>query len=63
MQEPSYPGKITQYQYSFNNDPNNNSDIQRFSHHEITMRYQYLTGTTILIPMGRFFDTIMDVVN
>ena len=28
---------------------------------EISSKYQYLTGITILIPMGRFFDTIIDV--
>ena len=35
--------------------------IQRFSHLDIPTKYQYLTGVTILIPTGRFFDTIIDV--
>jgi hypothetical protein len=35
--------------------------IQRFSHLDIFTKYQYLTGITILIPMGRFFDTMIEV--
>jgi hypothetical protein len=40
---------------------NKDLDIQRFSDLEIPTKYQYLTGITILIPMSRFFDTIIDV--
>ena len=35
--------------------------IQRFSHLDLLTKYQYLTGITILIPMGRFFDTMIEV--
>ena len=42
-------------------DPNNDSGIQRCSHFDTPTKYQYLTGITILIPMGRFFHTIIDV--
>jgi hypothetical protein len=41
-------------------DPNLNLGIIRFSHLDILTKYQYLTSITILIPMGRFFDTIID---
>ena len=33
----------------------------RLSQLDIPTEYQYLTGITILIPMGRFFDIIFDV--
>jgi hypothetical protein len=42
-------------------NPNNNSGIQRFSHLDIPTKYQCLIGITILIPTGRFFDSIIDV--
>ena len=42
-------------------ESNNNLGIQRFSHFDIPSKYQYLTGITIGIPVGRFFDTIIDV--
>jgi hypothetical protein len=32
-----------------------------FYHLDILTKYEYLTGITILIPTGRFFDTIIDV--
>ena len=35
--------------------------IQRFFYLDIPTKYQYSTGTTIFILMGRFFDTIIDV--
>jgi hypothetical protein len=35
--------------------------LQRFSHLDIPTKYQYRSGITILIPLGRFFDTIIDV--
>ena len=35
--------------------------MERFSHLEIPTKHQYLTAITILIRMGRFFDTIIDV--
>ena len=38
-----------------------NSSKQRFFHLDIPTKYQYLTGITILIPMGRFFDNLIDV--
>jgi hypothetical protein len=37
------------------------SDIQRFSYFVIPTKYQYLTGNTILIPLGRFFGNTIDV--
>ena len=42
-------------------DLNNNSGVQRFSHLDICIVYQYLVGITILIPTSRFFDDIVDV--
>ena len=42
-------------------DPYYNSSIQRFFYGDIPTIYQYLTGITILIPMGRFFDNLVDV--
>ena len=36
-----------------------NSGLQRSSHLDIPIKYQCLIGITILIPMGRFFDTII----
>jgi hypothetical protein len=42
-------------------DPNNDLGVQKFSDLEIPTGYQYLTGNTILVPMGRFFDTVIDV--
>ena len=44
-------------------DPNKNSGIQRFSHLDIPIEYQNLTGMTILKPTGRFSDTNIDVDN
>ena len=44
-------------------DPNNNSSwgLQRFSHlHMFVIR---VVGITTLMPMGRFFDTIVEVDN
>jgi len=42
-------------------DPNNNSGIQIFSYLDILIKYQYLTGITILLPTDKFFDTIIVV--
>jgi hypothetical protein len=42
-------------------DPNNNLGIQIFSYLDILIKYQYLTGITILLPTGKFFDTIIVV--
>ena len=42
-------------------DSNKHLGIQRFSHLDICTKYQYLTGVTILIPMSRFFGTIIVV--
>ena len=42
-------------------DLHNNLDVQRFPHLEIPTKHQYLTAITILIRMGRFFDTIINV--
>ena len=36
---------------------------QRFCHLDISAKYQHLTGPTILISMGRFFDAFTDVDN
>ena len=41
-------------------DPRKTLGMQRFSHLDIPTKDQYLTGVGILIPMGRFFDTILD---
>ena len=41
--------------------PNNNSSIQRFSDLDIPNKYQISTGITILMPTGRFFNTIIVV--
>ena len=62
MQELSYLGRITLVSIWFKNGigPNNNSGIQRFSHLDIPANYQIFTGIIILIPMGRFFDTIIE---
>ena len=35
--------------------------MRRYSHLDIPTKDKYLTGVGILIPMGRFFDTILDV--
>jgi hypothetical protein len=35
--------------------------MQRFSHLDIRTKYQYLTGITTVIPIGRLFDTIINV--
>jgi hypothetical protein len=42
-------------------DPTNNSDIQRYCHLDIPTEYQYLTRVTVLILVGRFLNTIIDV--
>ena len=42
-------------------DPNNNSDMQRFSHFGISVKCQHLIGITNLLPMGKFFDTFINV--
>ena len=60
MQEPSYLSKVALVSIWFRMVYNNNSSIQRFSHLDIPTRYQYLTSVTILIPMDRFSDTIID---
>ena len=44
-------------------DPNNNPGMQRFSDLDIPTKYQNLIGVIILIPMDRFFDTIIDHVD
>ena len=41
--------------------PNNQSGVQNFSHLEVPTKYQCWIGITILIPMGMFFNTIVDV--
>ena len=43
-------------------DPNDKLGIQRFSHFDVSIIYQYLIGSTNLIPILRFFNTyIFDV--
>jgi hypothetical protein len=61
MQEPSYLGRIVLLSiWNMENgiDPNNQSGIQRFSYLDIPTKYLYFTIITILIPTGRFFDTM-----
>ena len=62
MHEPSYLGKSALGINMLKNciDPNHNSGTQRFSHLNIPTKYQYLTGVTNLIPMGRLFDAVID---
>ena len=57
MQEPPYLRKIALVSIWFRMA----SGIQRFSDLEIYTKYEYLTVITILTPMGRFFDTMIDV--
>ena len=40
-------------------DPDNNEGVQY--HLDIPIKNQYLTGSAIFIPMGRSFDTIINV--
>ena len=42
-------------------DLSNSSGIQSYSHLDIPTKYQYLTNATILIPMGKLLDTIVDI--
>ena len=61
MQEPSYLGSIVLSSiWNLENgiDPNNHSGIQRFCYLDIPTKYLYFTDITILIPTGRFFDTM-----
>ena len=44
-------------------DPNNALGIKRFSHLEITHKYQYPASIEILMPARRFLNTIIDVEN
>ena len=61
VQESSHLGKTGDMSIWSRNglDPNSNSGIPRFSHIDIPTTYQYLIGITILIPTGRFLDTII----
>ena len=61
MQEPPNLGKSPQYPYGFRMVLTQIISIQRFSHLEIPTKYQDLTGITISITMGRFFDGIIIV--
>ena len=42
-------------------DPINNSGTHKVSYLDIPTKYQYFTYFTILVSMGRFFDTIFDI--
>ena len=42
-------------------DINDHSGIHRFSHLDIPSKHQYFISIIILMSMGRFFDTIIDV--
>ena len=35
--------------------------LQRFSHLDEATKYQYVIGIVIVMPTGKFFDTIIDV--
>ena len=35
--------------------------MQRYSYHDIPTKYQYLIGITLLVPIDRLFDAIVDV--
>jgi hypothetical protein len=61
MQEPSYLGKIVLVSLENGIDPNNNTGTHSFSHFDIPTKYHYMTGIKILVPVGRFFNTISDV--
>ena len=59
MQEPSYLGEITLEWIRLGwYWPKERLGYKRFSHLDIPTKDQYLTGITILIPIGRFFDTM-----
>ena len=60
VQEPSY---LDKYHYGLDcyQPKHNYSGIQKISHFDIPTKYQYLIGITILVPTGRFFNTIIDV--
>jgi hypothetical protein len=60
VHEPLYLGKIALVSIRLRMVLTN-SGIQRFSHLDISTKYQYLTGNINLIPPGRFLDTIFDV--
>ena len=42
-------------------NPNNNFGTQRFPLLDIPTKYQYLTCIIMLIPMGKFFGSIIDI--
>ena len=42
-------------------DPNNKLGKQRFCDLDISTKYQNLTSITVLIPMSRFLDMVIDV--
>lgn len=63
MQEPSHLVKICLCVNMIHNgiDPNMDLGVQRFSHLEVPIKYQYLIGCTMLILTWRFFDSITSV--
>ena len=58
IQEPSNLGISPECQYGSRMVLTQIISIQRSSHPEIPTKYQDLTAITILITMGRFFDSI-----
>ena len=58
MQEPPNLGILPECQYGFRMVLTQIISIQRSSYLEIPTKYQDLTGSSILITMGRFFDSI-----
>lgn len=44
-----------------NLDPNTKSHVQRFSHFEIPIKYQYFIDIKISIPIAKLFDINIDV--
>jgi hypothetical protein len=54
-------GKIVLVSLENGIDPNNNTGTHSFSHFDIPTKYHYLTRIKILVPAGRFFNTIINV--
>ena len=61
MQEPSYLGKIVLVSLTNGIDQNNNTGFTQLLSNLTYTKYQYLTDITILVPVVRFLNTIIDV--
>jgi hypothetical protein len=63
MQGSSVLGKIALIsgRYWDDIDPNDNSGMKKFSHRGISTKYQYLPGSTILIPVRYVHFTYVPV--